>query len=99
MNPALLLASFILAVTGGYALLCAAAPWTHCRACSGTGRKPGRAGKLLRSPCRRCDGTGIRVRIGRRVFTWVDREYRRGTAPDHTSTGRARPFDRGGAER
>jgi DnaJ-class molecular chaperone len=85
VNPALVLASLILAIAGGCALLCASAPWTRCSKCSGAGRKPGHTGKLLRSPCRRCDGSGIRIRIGRRVFTWIDREYRHGTSPGHTA--------------
>jgi DnaJ-class molecular chaperone len=65
-------------VTIGYGLACAVAPWGHCRKCHGIGRKTTRRGKVTRSWCRRCDGTGLRVRVGRRVWTWISREYREG---------------------
>ena len=91
MTRTLVLASLITVLILGYAALCAVVPWARCRKCGGAGRKPGRAGRLLRSPCRRCDGTGRRVRIGRRVWTWIAREYRHGTAPDRPTPTR-NPF-------
>jgi hypothetical protein len=79
VNPLLPLASLILTTIIGYALLCAVVPWGRCRTCAGYGRKTGRNGTLTRTKCRRCNGTGRRVRVGRRVWTWIDREYRAGT--------------------
>jgi DnaJ-class molecular chaperone len=73
------LAALALAVvTAGYALACAVAPWGRCRKCHGTGRRTLRSGRVTRAWCRRCNGTGRRVRIGRRLWTWINREYRDG---------------------
>jgi hypothetical protein len=51
----------------GYFLACAAYPFGKCRRCDGIGRlhSPGRAHWR---DCKRCAGTGARVRIGRRVY-------------------------------
>jgi hypothetical protein len=46
-----------------YALACAAAPFGPCR-CHGHD-----------TLCRRCDGTGHRVRVGRRLWTYLRRLY------------------------
>jgi DnaJ-class molecular chaperone len=73
------LAGLALAViTGGYALACTVAPWGRCRKCHGIGRKTTRSSKVARAWCRRCDGTGLRVRVGRRLWTWINHEYRDG---------------------
>jgi hypothetical protein len=61
-----------------YVLACAVAPWGRCRKCRGIGRKTTRTGKLTRAWCRRCNGTGRRVRVGRRIWTWINHEYREG---------------------
>jgi hypothetical protein len=75
----LVLASVLTLITLGYGLACAAAPFTRCRRCGGHGRKTGCNGRPTRTLCRPCDGTGIQVRIGRRAWTWIAREYRDGT--------------------
>jgi hypothetical protein len=51
----------------GYFLACAAYPFGKCRRCSGLGRhhSPGRAHWR---DCKRCVGTGARVRVGRRIY-------------------------------
>lgn len=73
--PVLLLT--LAALTGSYALLCAASPFGRCRACSGTGQRPtlGR----IRRPCLRCDATGRRIRHGRHLHNLWRRLYREGT--------------------
>ncbi|GAA3765916.1 hypothetical protein [Micromonospora maritima] len=64
----------------GYALcylaVCAASPWARCRRCHG--RRYHRMAIGTRRDCRRCDGTGIRVRIGRRLLDYIRAEYRGG---------------------
>ncbi len=79
MTPALALASALTLITLGYAVACAVAPFGRCRKCAGYGRKTGRNGRLTRTTCRRCDGNGLRVRVGRRGYEWIAREYRDGT--------------------
>jgi hypothetical protein len=83
MTPVVVLASLIIAgYAAWYALLCAFAPFGPCRRCDGTGRLPKptpRRPKLGRRECPRCDGTARRVRVGRRLHTWLRAEYRQGT--------------------
>ncbi|GAA1423087.1 hypothetical protein ACFQZ4_54365 [Catellatospora coxensis] len=54
-------------LTLGYIGLCWLLPFRRCQNCTGTGwtRTP-----LLRRtrPCRRCNGDGVRLRVGRRLF-------------------------------
>ncbi|MEU4371828.1 hypothetical protein [Micromonospora chersina] len=61
----------------GYALcyltVCAASPWGRCRRCHG--RRYHRTAIGTRRDCRRCDGTGIRVRLGRRLINYIRTEY------------------------
>jgi hypothetical protein len=72
MDRAILLASLAPAgYAAWYALLCAEAPFGPCRLCRG---------RL----CRRCDGTGRRVRIGRRLYEYLRAEHARGTAAEPT---------------
>lgn len=82
MDPLFTLASLatfaVAVVTVGYAVACAVAPWSRCRKCHGTGRRTTRSRRIARAWCRRCDGTGLRVRVGRRLWTWINREYREG---------------------
>ncbi|WP_432980967.1 hypothetical protein [Dactylosporangium sp. CA-233914] len=78
MNPLDLLASPLgiaaVAYAAWYTLKCAVAPWGRCRRCHGART----TGRVLRRPCPRCDGTGIRVRLGRRLYRYVLSEYRSG---------------------
>ncbi len=50
-----------------YAGLCWVSPFGNCRRCKGFGYAV-KAGRPRRGkPCRRCDATGLRLRIGRRI--------------------------------
>lgn len=71
-SPPLLL----LTLTLGYATLCAASPFGTCRRCKGrplARRRPLTLGRIFgrrpyRRVCRRCHDTGIRLRLGRRLY-------------------------------
>ena len=52
-----------------YAIACAEAPFRHCWHCGGDGRN----GPGARSRCKHCDGTGLQLRYGRRVFNHLSR--------------------------
>ena len=60
MNALLVLAALTAAVP--YALACWLAPFGACHRCGGRDRL-----------CRACDGTGRRVRLGRRAWTYLTR--------------------------
>lgn len=83
MNPsgqaASVAALLFVVLSLGYALACAVAPWGRCRKCRGIGRRLNRHGRATRTWCRRCHGTGYRVRVGRRIWNWIGREYREGS--------------------
>lgn len=82
MTLILLTAACLLAVTLGYAALCAASPFGDCRACGGLGfpLQFDRHGKPKRGkPCRRCKGIGKRIRVGRHLFNIANRTWRAGT--------------------
>ncbi|WTW96859.1 hypothetical protein OG216_27415 [Streptomycetaceae bacterium NBC_01309] len=81
-----------LAVAAGYALLCWVSPYGACRACDGTGnhiswheRRAARNGtatkpkRRIRKPCKRCKGSGARLRIGRRLHNSGRRLHHDGT--------------------
>jgi hypothetical protein len=88
-----ILASLIpLAAAAGYALLCWLSPFGACRACDGTGnhvswwdRRQARTNphhrprRRIRKPCKRCKGTGARLRIGRRIHNTARRIHADGT--------------------
>jgi hypothetical protein len=60
-HPILLASLATFAVLAAYALGCALAPFGVCTRC-----------RNARDPlCRACDGTGRRVRTGRRVWTYL----------------------------
>ncbi len=60
----LLAALAVLAAGGVYAAMCALVPFGTCR-CHHTDPL-----------CRRCDGTGRHVRVGRRLYTYLRSLYR-----------------------
>lgn len=72
--PSITLVLLLLAVTLGYLLVCAVWPFTPCRRCGGYGRHHGpmRGIRL----CRHCDGSGLRLRMGRRAWNAGRRIYR-----------------------
>jgi hypothetical protein len=59
-----LLASIAGLALAGYALACVLAPFGPCRCCHHTDPH-----------CRACDGTGRRVRLGRRLWTYLRALY------------------------
>jgi len=81
--PLLALASTCLALlTLGYSVWCWLSPFGPCRKCHGMGHaiKHDRKGRAKRGKdCRRCDGHGIRIRVGRHLFNRWHHTYERGT--------------------
>lgn len=73
-----LLCPALIIVTLGYATVCAVSPFGTCRRCHGLGRT-GAARGLRSRPCRRCDATGIRIRLGRQLYHEATRIHRDGT--------------------
>lgn len=72
MTPLITLLGLCLpAVTLCYLAVCSASPWGRCIACRGTGGR--------HRACRRCDGTGMRPRIGCQIYARFRRTYRDGT--------------------
>ena len=79
-------------VTVGYGLACWLKPFTHCHRCGGVGtsrrtlwdrlrygpKPPARAARA-HPDCPRCRGTGLRLRIGRRVANRARRAHRNAT--------------------
>jgi len=60
VHPILLASLAALPLLAGYALACALVPFGRCARCH------------ARDPlCRACDGTGRRVRLGRRAWTYL----------------------------
>lgn len=53
-------------ITLGYVLLCWVRPFGPCPHCHGTARTESRFTRRTR-PCRHCDHTGLRLRVGRRA--------------------------------
>jgi hypothetical protein len=75
---AIALAVFLTIVTVRYFALCWIKPFRACRKCGGRGRLATPFGRLTRQ-CRRCRGTGLRLRIGRHAIN----HYRRIHADAH----------------
>ena len=73
---------WLIIITLGYAALCAEAPFGRCRHCRGFGFliHKTRSGRLVRGKnCRRCDASGIRLRLGRRAWNFWTRTHRDST--------------------
>ncbi|GGO67105.1 hypothetical protein [Nonomuraea cavernae] len=83
MTPVVLVASAAIISTLGYALLCYASPFGRCRKCKGKRRVPNRIRRGSRH-CRRCDATGLRLRLGRHVWNSIRHLHHDGTGPRHT---------------
>ncbi len=82
MPFAVLAIACLLAITLGYMLLCAASPFGRCRKCRGLGfaLATDRHGRAKRGKhCRRCDGHGIRIRLGRHLLNAAARIHHDGT--------------------
>jgi DnaJ-class molecular chaperone len=65
------LVALILLLLGLYALSCAVMPWGKCHKCHGDKRIPTRSGRGMPRKCPRCRGTGIRLRVGRKIYNYV----------------------------
>lgn len=50
-----------------YAVACAIWPFKPCTRCDGRGKFPSPSGRSWRY-CRRCSGTGAKLRAGRRIY-------------------------------
>lgn len=72
MNGDLVGWSVLASVIGGlwYAGHCWWRPFAACRKCKGGGRFRSASGRSWRR-CPRCKGSGERVRVGRRLWTWL----------------------------
>lgn len=82
MTPTVLAIACLLAVTFGYAGVCAAAPFARCGKCRGFGfaTTTDRKGRPKRGKtCRRCKGHGIRIRRGRHAYNLARGIHRDGT--------------------
>ncbi|GAA3669150.1 hypothetical protein GCM10022224_036610 [Nonomuraea antimicrobica] len=78
--PLVLAAAFLVALVWvlGYAAACAANPFGRCHRCDGHGKTINPNGRVKRF-CRHCDGTGLRLRLGRCLFNYLRRLRRDGT--------------------
>ena len=80
MSTLALLASLtIVGYTAFYALNCAINPFGHCRRrrCQ-NGRIYSRFSRKAFRDCPRCEGTGKRVRVGRRIYEYLRSEHKAG---------------------
>jgi hypothetical protein len=69
VTPILLLLGLCpIVVTFSYVLLCSVSPWGTCQRCHRHSRT-----------CVRCDGTGMRPRLGWQLYAYARRTYRDGT--------------------
>jgi hypothetical protein len=73
-SGAILIAALFAAVT--YLISCAIWPFRSCRNCGGLGRFRSPSGRAWRN-CHACKGTGGKVRLGRRAWTYLTRTHDR----------------------
>jgi DnaJ-class molecular chaperone len=62
----------LLLLTLGYSLACAVWPFVPCPRCHGSTKRRAPIGRAVRI-CRRCRGTGLRLRLGRRMWNHLRR--------------------------
>ncbi|MFI0424590.1 hypothetical protein [Spongiactinospora sp. 9N601] len=67
-----LLGIYLLLVTLGYTFICLACPWRTCPRCRTLTTH-------RRRICRACSGTGMRPRLGWRIYTYLRRLHDDGT--------------------
>lgn len=78
LKSSAIVAATLLGLAVAYYVECAVFPWGKCSRCEGTpGRKVSPDGVHWR-PCRRCKGTGKRLRVGRRVWNFIQRRREAG---------------------
>jgi hypothetical protein len=54
----------------GYLLACWLWPFSSCLVCGGNGKRRSPSGRAWRN-CRRCRGTGTRLRVGRHLWNYL----------------------------
>lgn len=74
MTPALIATT----VLAAYALACWWLPFGRCQSCSGRGHRTTMLLHRIRT-CRRCRGSGKRLRHGRRLYNHLSRVHREAT--------------------
>lgn len=72
-----IIASLLAVVT--YSAACWIRPFSACGRCSGTGKHRSPSAKAWRK-CRWCKGSGMKLRFGRRAWTWTHRTYSKGNS-------------------
>ncbi|GAA0808975.1 hypothetical protein [Spirilliplanes yamanashiensis] len=77
-SPALLASLALLGYAAFYIIACAIFPFGHCRRCKGTAKLYSPVSRKSFRLCPCCEGTGRRVRIGRRVYEYLRGEHKRG---------------------
>lgn len=70
-----ILALLALVWLAGYLIACWIWPFAACSKCKGARVYRSPSGKAWRK-CRRCKGSGERIRTGRRVWNWLSRAHR-----------------------
>jgi len=70
MTPTLAATLAATVLAAGYLLACWIWPFAACLTCSGDGKRRSPSGKAWRT-CKRCGGSGARLRIGRRVWNYL----------------------------
>ena len=70
----------------GYAALCWLLPFGRCYLCRKTGTRPRLITRRL-TTCRRCKGSGLRLRHGRRAFNYLARIHADATTRPTTPGG------------
>lgn len=67
-----------LAAAVGYIVTCVVWPFAACRKCRGEGKFRSWFGGESWRRCGRCKGSGERVRVGRRAWTWWSETWSKG---------------------
>lgn len=77
MGPEMTGWAVLAAAAGGawYVFACWWWPFAACGKCEGVGKFRSPSGRAWRK-CRRCKGSGERVRVGRRLWTWLSARKR-----------------------
>jgi hypothetical protein len=83
VTPTIAATLLTLGAATAYAIACWIVPFGTCRACKGTGHRPGRIARSRLRPCRRCRSSGRRLRTGRRTYNYLAKIRREsiGTKP------------------
>lgn len=77
MNTATVVVLAVVGYAVYYVIACWLWPFAACFGCRGDGKKRSPSGKSWRY-CKRCKGTGARLRIGRNLWNWWHGVYAKG---------------------